>query len=163
MALRIGHGYDIHKFGGEQALCLGGTTIENAPGLEGHSDADVLLHAILDAFLGAIALGDIGQWFPDTDPQLKDISSVTLASHILDAPETANWRIVNLDTTIIAQRPRLTPHVYSIRQATATTMRTPEETVSVKATTNEGMDATGRGEAIATYCVILLESQEIDD
>jgi len=158
VTFRIGHGYDVHKLGGRGPLRLGGAVINETDGLCGHSDGDVLLHAILDAFLGALALGDIGQWFPDTDPAYEGTCSAWFAEQLLQSPQAGGWTISNIDSTIIAERPRLAPHISRIRDSAAAVLGTDREAVSVKATTNEGMGFTGRGEGIAAYSVILLNS-----
>lgn len=155
--LRIGYGFDIHGVVPGRALVLGGVSIPWDRGLDGHSDADALLHAITDAVLGALALGDIGQWFPNTDPRYRGISSVILLQAVLADPRLAGWRVVNVDSTVLAERPRLAPHVPAMRQAIATAMGMAVEAVSVKATTCEGHDAVGQGAAIAAHAVLLLE------
>lgn len=157
MALRIGHGFDIHRVVTGRALVLGGVTIPWDRGLEGHSDADALLHAITDAILGALALGDIGQWFPPSDERYRGIASGLLLRAVLDDPRVTPWQVVNLDATVLAERPRLAPHRPAMCQAIARLLGVPMEVISVKATTCEGTDAIGRGEAIAAHAVVLLE------
>lgn len=159
MELRIGHGYDIHRTAPDRRLILGGVEIPAEFGLDGHSDADVLLHAISDAMLGAVSAGDIGQWFPDTDTRWRGADSMTLLQRILGSPELAPWRAVNVDCTVVAERPRLAEHIQAIRRRIASLLGTPERNVSVKATTNEGLDAVGRGEAIAAHAVALLSTR----
>jgi 2-C-methyl-D-erythritol 2,4-cyclodiphosphate synthase len=155
--LRIGYGYDIHRVVPGRALVLGGVDLPWDRGLEGHSDADALLHAITDAVLGALALGDIGQWFPNTDPRYRGISSLVLLRTVMGDSRVAGWRAVNVDATVLAEQPRLAPHVPAMRGAIAEALGTGIGAVSVKATTCEGVDAVGRGEAIAAHAVILLE------
>lgn len=157
--MRIGHGFDIHRVVAGRALVLGGVSIPWDRGLEGHSDADALLHAVTDAVLGALALGDIGQWFPNTDPHYRGISSMVLLQTVLTDPRVANWRLVNLDATVLAERPRLAPHMVAIRQTIADAFGVSVAAVSVKATTCEGTDAVGHGEAIAAHAVVLLEAR----
>lgn len=158
--LRIGHGYDSHRLVTDRPLVLGGVNIPDATlGLDGHSDADALLHAVTDAVLGALALGDIGQWFPPDNPEFHNADSAGLLETVMKDPRVATWTLVNLDATILAERPRLTPHINAMRQRIAALFQAPVDTVSVKATTNEGMDAVGRGEGIAVHCVIMLESK----
>lgn len=158
MPLRIGQGYDLHRVVPDRPLFLGGVAIP-APGwgLLGHSDADVLLHAVTDAILGAVAAGDIGQWFSDQDPRWHGISSALLLRQVLDAPALQGWQLVNLDCTVIAQRPKLAPHMPAIRTSLAGLLGCPLDAVSVKAKTNEGMDAIGREEAMAAWAVVLLQ------
>ena len=155
--LRIGYGFDIHSVVPGRALVLGGVTIPWDRGLDGHSDADVLLHAITDAVLGALALGDIGQWFPNTDPRYRGISSLVLLRAVMADPRLAGWGVVNVDSTVLAERPRLAPHVPAMRQAIATILGIDLDAVSIKATTCEGNDAVGQGQAIAAHAVLLLE------
>jgi 2-C-methyl-D-erythritol 2,4-cyclodiphosphate synthase len=155
--LRIGYGFDIHTVVAGRALVLGGVAIPWDRGLEGHSDADVLLHAITDAVLGALALGDIGQWFPNTDPRYRGISSQVLLQTVLADPRLGGWQVVNVDSMILAEQPRLAPHVPAMRQAIATVLRIPPDAVSIKATTCEGHDAVGQGRAIAAHAVLMLE------
>jgi 2-C-methyl-D-erythritol 2,4-cyclodiphosphate synthase len=155
--LRIGYGFDIHGVVTDRALVLGGVSIPWDHGLEGHSDADALLHAITDAVLGALALGDIGQWFPNTDSRYCGISSLILLRTVLTDPRLGGWRVVNVDSTVLAERPRLAPYVPAMRQAIASAMGIAVDAVSVKATTCEGHDAVGQGLAIAAHAVLLLE------
>jgi 2-C-methyl-D-erythritol 2,4-cyclodiphosphate synthase len=155
--LRIGYGFDIHRVVTGRQLVLGGVVIPWDRGLDGHSDADALLHAITDAVLGALALGDIGQWFPNTDPRYRGISSLVLLQTVMADPRVAGWRPVNVDATVLAERPRLAPHVPAMRSTLAKALGIGADAVSVKATTCEGTDAVGHGEAIAAHAVILLE------
>ncbi|NMA42676.1 MAG: 2-C-methyl-D-erythritol 2,4-cyclodiphosphate synthase [Oligosphaeraceae bacterium] len=157
MRIRIGSGYDIHRLVEGRKLRLGGYTLpEQSLGLLGHSDADVLLHAVIDALLGALALGDIGMWFSDRDPQWKDADSAMLLQTVLTAPQLQGWQLINLDSTIIAQKPQLQNHIPAIRQSLAALFGCNREQVSVKAKTNEGLDAIGCGQAMAAHVVLLL-------
>ena len=157
--LRIGQGYDLHRLAPARRLLLGGVEIPtpNGVGLLGHSDADALLHAVIDAVLGALALGDIGQWFPDTDSRFSGADSRELLKTVLTEPRVAAWQLENLDCTVIAQAPRLAPHIPRIRASLAELFGVSAERISVKAKTNEGLDAVGRGEAIAAHAVVLLK------
>ena len=154
--LRIGSGWDVHRIVPERALVLGGVTIPWDRGLLGHSDADVMLHAVIDAILGALGLGDIGQWFPDTDPALKGIASAELAHRVLRSPQLAGWRVVNLDLTLLAQAPKIAPWREPIRVSLATLFGVPVERVSVKATTTERLGFAGREEGMAAQAVVLM-------
>lgn len=158
MAIRIGQGYDIHRLVEDRPLILGGVNIPSEKGLLGHSDADVLLHALTDALFGAAALGDIGRHFPDTDPQFKGADSRVILRECVKRVHDAGWGIVNVDASIIAQAPKLAPHMESIRESVATTLGIDLACVNIKAKTNEGMDAVGRKEAIEVHAVALLES-----
>ena len=158
MAIRIGQGYDIHRLVEDRPLILGGVNIPAEKGLLGHSDADVLLHALTDALFGAAALGDIGRHFPDTDPQYKGADSRVLLRECVKRVNAAGWGIVNVDASIIAQAPKLAPHMESIRASVAETLGGGLGCVNIKAKTNEGMDAVGRKEAIEVHAVALLES-----
>ncbi|MGH2557627.1 MAG: 2-C-methyl-D-erythritol 2,4-cyclodiphosphate synthase [Thermomicrobiales bacterium] len=149
MTHRTGIGYDVHRFAKGRALVLGGVPIPHSRGLAGHSDADVLLHAIADALLGAAALGDIGQHFPPSDPALKDADSRELLARVRSLVETSGYDVVNVDATVIAEAPRIGPHVPAMRRAIAATLGIAEDAVSVKATTNEGMGFVGREEGMA--------------
>ena len=154
--IRIGQGFDIHRLVPGRPLMLGGIRIPSEAGLLGHSDADVLLHAVTDALLGALGLGDLGQWFPDTDPRYRNIASSILLETVLCAPQAQGWTLVNLDTTILAERPRLAPHIPAIRNSVAALFKAETGQVSVKAATMEGLDSIGRGEAIGVQAVLLL-------
>ncbi|MFQ5879148.1 MAG: 2-C-methyl-D-erythritol 2,4-cyclodiphosphate synthase [Dehalococcoidia bacterium] len=156
MSGRVGIGYDVHRFGGSRPLVLGGVAIPHSQGLAGHSDADVLLHAIIDALLGAAALGDIGQHFPADGPTYRDADSRDLLARTLTLVQGKGYRVANVDATVIAQRPRLAPHIAAMRHCIAQALGVEVGEVSVKATTNEGMDALGRGEGIAAFAVALL-------
>jgi 2-C-methyl-D-erythritol 2,4-cyclodiphosphate synthase len=156
---RIGIGYDIHRLEAARPLILGGVEIPHTKGMVGHSDADALAHAITDALLGALALGDIGSHFPDNDPQFKGADSMKLLDATLKLVDGAGWRIVNVDTNVIAQQPKLRPHIDIIRQRLATEMNLLKSQVSVKAKTNESVGPEGREEAISTQAVVLLEQR----
>ncbi len=154
--LRIGHGYDVHRLVVDRKLILGGVDIPYAKGLLGHSDADVLLHAIADAILGALALGDIGKHFPDTDPAYKGASSIKLLRHVVTLANDRGYRVGNLDATIVAQRPKLAPHIEAMRANLAATLDVEVDRVNVKATTTEELGFAGRGEGIAAYAVVIM-------
>lgn len=157
--MRIGSGYDVHKLVENRDLILGGVKIPYEKGLLGHSDADVLLHAIADALLGAAALGDIGKHFPDTDPQYKGADSRMLLSHVLDLISAEGYCIINLDATVIAQKPKLAPYIQEMREHIAETLGLLVSQVNVKATTEEGLGFTGAGLGIAATAVCLLEEK----
>ncbi len=161
--VRIGHGYDLHVLVEGRALVLGGVPIPHSPGLLGHSDADVVLHAVCDAILGALGAGDIGQHFPDTDERFRDIASSTLLKEVVALMTRQGWRVGNLDVTICAERPRLAPHRDPMRRRIADLLGTGIEDVNVKAKSNEGVDAIGRGEAIAATAVVVLVEQSTVD
>ena len=154
--MRVGMGYDVHKLVENRDLILGGVTIPYEKGLLGHSDADVLLHAIMDALLGAAALGDIGKHFPDTDDKYKGISSIKLLEHVGELLEKYNYQIVNLDATIIAQRPKLASYRPQMAENIAKALHIEVSQVSVKATTEEGLGFTGTGEGISSQAIALL-------
>lgn len=156
--MRIGTGYDVHRLTEGRELILGGVKIPYEKGLLGHSDADVLLHAIMDALLGAAALGDIGQHFPDTDEQYRGISSLELLKKVREILEEHFFFVGNVDATIIAQRPKLAPYREKMRQNIAQALEIPADRVSVKATTEEGLGFTGAGEGIAVQAAALLET-----
>ena len=153
---RIGHGYDVHRLVSERPLILGGVTVPFEKGLLGHSDADVLLHAICDALLGALALGDIGSHFPDSDEQYQDIDSRILLARTAELIREKGWQIGNIDATVVAQAPRLSPYMQEMRENIATTLKLPLDAVSVKATTEEHLGFTGEGLGIAAHAVCLL-------
>ena len=155
--MRIGHGYDVHKLVEERKLILGGVEIPYEKGLLGHSDADVLTHAIMDALLGALALGDIGQHFPDTDPAYAGADSLKLLCHVTALLHAKGWKVGNVDATILAQKPKLAPHIPQMRAKLAACMEGELDQVSVKATTEEKLGFTGAKEGIAAHCVCLLE------
>ncbi len=155
MDIRIGHGYDVHRLVEERELILGGVRIPYEKGLLGHSDADVLLHAIADALLGALALGDIGKHFPDSDPQYKGISSLVLLKKTAELVCSRGYKVGNVDATVLAQRPKLAPYIPSMRENIAAALGIEVERISVKATTEEGLGFTGSGEGIAAHAVVL--------
>ena len=159
MDMRIGHGYDVHRLVEERELILGGVKIPYEKGLLGHSDADVLLHAIADALLGALALGDIGKHFPDKDPQYKGISSLILLKKTAELVQGRGYKVGNVDATVLAQRPKLAPYIPSMRENIAAALGVDVERVSVKATTEEGLGFTGSGEGIAAHAVVLCFSE----
>ena len=156
--MRIGIGYDIHRLVKDRKLILGGIEIFCESGLAGHSDADALIHAILDALLGAAALGDIGLHFPDDDPRWKDVSSTELLGNIANLLKDNNIDIINIDSIIIAQYPKMASYIESMRKKIAETLGIEIDKISVKAKTNEGMDSIGRGEAIACHAIALIDS-----
>lgn len=155
--MRIGHGYDVHRLVEGRALVLGGVRIPFEKGLDGHSDADVLTHAVMDALLGAAAMGDIGKLFPDTDDRYLGADSIALLREVDWWLTEAGYRLGNLDVTVIAQRPKLAPYINQMRQNLAAALRTELQNVSVKATTEEHLGFTGSGEGIAAHAVCLLE------
>ncbi len=155
--MRIGHGYDVHRLVEGRKLILGGVEIPYEKGLLGHSDADVLLHALMDAMLGAAALGDIGRHFPDKDPAYAGIDSTVLLARVNDLLKEKNYSVVNLDCTILAQRPKLMPYIPKMIETIASILEIPADCVSVKATTEEGLGFTGEGLGIAAHAVVLLE------
>ena len=155
--IRIGHGYDVHKLTEGRDLILGGVKIPHTLGLLGHSDADVLLHAISDALLGALALGDIGKHFPDTDPAYTGADSLMLLREVVRLIGEAGWRVGNLDAIVIAQAPKLRPYIDTMRQNIADACGVDISCISVKATTEERLGFTGREEGISAHCVCLLE------
>lgn len=155
--IRIGQGYDVHKLVEGRRLILCGVPVPHSTGLLGHSDADVAVHALMDAILGALALGDIGQLFPDTDPARKDADSMELLKAVMADPRVSEWEIGNLDLTIIAQKPKLLPFNLEMRTNLARVLDLPLDRVSVKATTTEKLGFEGREEGIAATCVVLLE------
>ena len=156
--MRIGHGYDVHKLVEGRKLILGGVDIPWKKGLLGHSDADVLTHAIMDALLGAAALGDIGKLFPDNDPAYAGADSLVLLERVGECLTQAGYRVGNIDATILAQKPKLAPHIPQMRANLAARLGLDVDQVSVKATTEEGLGFTGSGEGMAAHAVCLLES-----
>jgi 2-C-methyl-D-erythritol 2,4-cyclodiphosphate synthase len=159
-SIRVGIGYDVHAFAPVAAarpLLLGGVTVPHDRGLAGHSDADVLLHAVVDALLGAVALGDIGEHFPSSDPRWAGAPSSAFVTYVVDLLIQRGWRIANVDATICAERPKLLPHVPAIRASLATLLGVAVEDVSVKGKTTDGLGFTGRQEGIACYAVALVE------
>ena len=155
--MRVGMGYDVHKLVEGRDLILGGVKIPYEKGLLGHSDADVLLHAIMDALLGAAALGDIGKHFPDTDPKYKGASSIKLLEHVGRLLEENGYVIENIDATIIAQRPKLRPHIDQMRENMAKALKIDVDQINVKATTEEGLGFTGSGEGISSQAICAIE------
>ncbi len=158
--MRVGTGYDVHKLVEGRKLIIGGVEIPHEKGLLGHSDADVLIHAIMDALLGAAALGDIGVHFPDTDPAYKDISSILLLEKVRDLLADKGYSVGNIDATIIAQRPKMTPHIAEMRENIAHALDIETDYVNIKATTEEGLGFTGTGEGISAQAVALLLTAE---
>lgn len=154
--MRVGMGYDVHRLVEGRALILGGVSIPYEKGLLGHSDADVLLHAIMDALLGAASLGDIGKHFPDTDPAYKGISSLQLLKRVGALLEEKNYVIGNIDATIIAQRPKMAPHILTMRENVAEALQISMDQINIKATTEEGLGFTGTGEGISSQAICAL-------
>ena len=157
--MRIGHGYDVHRLVEGRKLILGGVEVPHTLGLLGHSDADVLTHAVMDALLGAAALGDIGRHFPDTDPAYKGADSLVLLDHVMALLDQAGWKIGNVDATILAQKPKLAPHIPQMRDNLARHMVVEPGQVNVKATTEEKLGFTGAEQGIAAHAVCLLEQK----
>jgi len=160
MNVRIGSGFDVHALVAGRPLVLGGVTVPHDRGLSGHSDADVLLHAIADAILGALALGDLGAHFPDTDPRWAGADSRALLRHVMMLARGQGWRIGNVDATVVAQAPRIAPHVALMRANIAADLECDVGVVSVKATTTERLGFTGRGEGIAAMATVLVVARE---
>ncbi len=155
--LRIGHGYDVHRLAENRLFILGGVEIPYEKGLLGHSDADVLVHSIMDAILGALALGDIGKLFPDTSDDFKDIDSMKLLKAVYDVMIKSGYKIGNIDATVVAQKPKLSPYIDEMRKRIANILNCDISRVSVKATTEERLGFTGAGEGICAHAVVLLE------
>jgi 2-C-methyl-D-erythritol 2,4-cyclodiphosphate synthase len=160
MNIRIGNGYDIHKLVSDRPLILGGVNIPHQLGLLGHSDADVLTHAIMDAMLGALSLGDIGHYFPPSDPQWKGADSLVLLKQVNQLIINEGWKIGNIDSVIVAERPKLKPHIANMRDKLAGVLELESNQVGVKATTNEKLGPTGREEGICAYAVVLLVADD---
>lgn len=156
MNIRIGNGYDIHKLVTGRPLILGGVEIPHSMGLLGHSDADVLIHAIMDALLGALGMGDIGHYFPPSDPKWEGANSTILMQQVATIIESQGWKIGNIDSTVVAEQPKLKPHLKPMRKAIAQTLDIEIEQISIKATTNEQLGPVGREEGICAYAVVLL-------
>lgn len=154
--MRIGHGYDVHRFGEGDFIILGGVQIPYHRGLVAHSDGDVLIHALCDGLLGACGLGDIGRHFPDTDPQYKGIDSRQLLRQVMGLVKQQGWQLANMDATIIAQAPKMAPHIATMRQLLAEDMQVALGQLNIKATTTEKLGFTGREEGIAVHAVVLL-------
>lgn len=159
MSFRIGYGYDVHRYKKGRPLILGGIKIDFEFGLDGHSDADVLTHTIMDALLGALALGDIGQHFPDTDPAYKDANSITLLNHVYELIKQNGYVIGNIDSVVVAQEPKLKPVIMAIRQNLATELAIELSQLSVKATTTEKLGPEGRLEGVSSHATVLLLKQ----
>jgi len=159
-SLRIGNGYDIHRLVGDRPLILGGVTIPHHVGLDGHSDADVLTHALMDALLGALSLGDIGHYFPPSDVQWKGADSLKLLAQVHQLILERGWRINNLDNVIVAEQPKLKPHIPAMKDKLAQVLNIDPDLIGIKATTNERLGPTGREEGIAAYSVALLAKDE---
>ena len=155
--IRCGIGYDVHRLAEGRKLILGGVEIAHSHGLEGHSDADVLLHAIADALLGAIGAGDIGQHFPNADESIRGISSIEILRRVIKVLAEKKVRVVNVDATVLTEKPKLGPHIAAMRKTIADAIGTPDSNVSVKATTNEKLGAIGRGEGIAAIAIATVE------
>ena len=160
---RIGHGYDVHKLVPNRSLVLGGVTIEYELGLLGHSDADVLVHAIMDSLIGAMGLGDIGKHFPDTDEKYKGASSIALLSTVYSMLKESGYTVSNIDATVIAQRPKLSPYIDKMRENIAFALNISTDAVNVKATTEEHLGFTGRGEGMSAHAVSLIEKNKAPD
>lgn len=158
--MRIGFGYDVHQFAEDRKLIVGGVVIPFEKGLLGHSDADVLVHAIMDSILGSLTLGDIGKHFPDTDSKYKDISSIYLLSEVYKLMDESGYSIGNIDATIVAQRPKMAPHIEDMRKVVADTLHTPIDDINIKATTTERLGFVGREEGISSYSVCLLQRKK---
>ena len=156
--MRVGMGYDVHRLTEDRDLILGGVKIDWEKGLLGHSDADVLIHAVMDALLGAAALGDIGKHFPDTDPVYKGISSILLLEHVTKLLREHHYEIGNIDATIIAQRPKMAPHIEQMRKNVAEALHIEVDQVNIKATTEEGLGFTGTGEGISSQAIASLDT-----
>ena len=168
MTMRIGFGYDVHAFAtndsddtGNRPLVLGGVLIPHTHGLSGHSDADTVIHAVVDALLGAAALGDIGQHFPSSDPRWKDQPSAVFLDYTRDLLQQHGWRVSNIDATVVAEHPRLAPHIPAMRTHLAEHLHLDLTQVSVKATTTDGLGFSGRQEGIACYAVALIEQEQL--
>lgn len=157
---RIGHGFDVHAFDKDRPLILGGIEIDHHQGLIGHSDADVLLHTIADSILGALALGDIGKLFPDTDAANKDLDSKILLREVVEKMTDMNYKVNNIDATVMAEQPKLRPHIDDMRKVVASLLNVPMNHVNIKATTTEKLGFTGREEGMAAEAVVLLKKME---
>ena len=161
--VRVGQGYDVHRLVTGRPLILGGVAIPGERGLAGHSDADVLLHAVTDALLGAVAAGDIGQWFPPTQDRWKGADSGELLKTVWQSPQLRDWELVNLDTTVIAEVPKLAPHIPAMRASVAELFDTTRDVISIKATTTEGLGTIGRKEGIAAWATVLLNRPQAEN
>ena len=160
--MRIGQGYDAHRFESGSPLVLGGVEVPHDQGLKAHSDGDVLIHALCDALLGAAGLGDIGRHFPDSDPAYAGIDSRVLLRRVIEHLRAKGLQVVNADLTVVAQRPKLAPYIDAMRHCLATDLQLEVQSVNIKATTTEGMGFTGRGEGIAALAAVLLQERSID-
>jgi 2-C-methyl-D-erythritol 2,4-cyclodiphosphate synthase len=160
MGIRIGNGYDIHRLVADRPLILGGVKIDHELGLLGHSDADVLTHAIMDALLGALSLGDIGHYFPPTDPQWAGADSLQLLAQVHDLIRERQWQIVNIDSVVVAERPKLKPHIATMRDRLAQVLDLDPSQVGIKATTNEKLGPVGAEEGICAHAVVLLTNTD---
>ncbi len=158
--IRIGFGYDVHELADNRKLIIGGVEVEYSKGLSGHSDADVLLHAICDALLGALALGDIGKHFPNTDPRYKNIDSKILLEKTYSLVKDTGYILGNIDSTIVIQEPKMSLHISSMRKVIAETLSIGVEQISIKATTSEGLGFEGRKEGVSAYAIVLLNKKE---
>lgn len=158
MQFRVGHGYDVHKWGSDKPLVLGGVTIPSKRGLLAHSDGDVVLHAITDAVLGAVALGDIGRHFPDTDERFANADSMLLLKHAVELAAKEGYRVGNADITIVAQSPKMAPYIEPMQASIASGLGAASKAVNVKATTTEKLGFVGREEGLACHCVILMQA-----
>ena len=159
--MRVGFGYDSHRFAEGRRFILGGMEIPHDKGLRGHSDADVLVHAICDAIIGAVGEGDIGTHFPDTDPRYRDISSMILLRRVRDMAADKGYAVHNVDTTVLAERPKLMPHTRQMAVNIAKVLDIPEDRINIKAKTNEGMGFIGCGEGVAAYAVVTVEGRNV--
>lgn len=157
--MRVGHGYDVHAFGPGEHVTLGGVRIASDQGVVAHSDGDVLIHALCDALLGAAGLGDIGQWFPDSDSAHAGQDSRIFLAQVMQEIEAQGWSVANMDATLIAEAPKLAAHVPAMRETLAAALRVAIEQVNIKATTHEGLGALGRAEGLAAHVVVLLETR----
>lgn len=160
MEYRIGYGYDLHQFAEDRPCVIGGIVIPFEKGLKGHSDADVLLHAIADALLGSLALGDLGKFFPDTDPEWKDADSSELLRQVNEMINVRGWMVQNLDVTVITEEPKLSPFIDEIRKSVSGIVKIDVDRVSIKATTSEKIGFIGRGEGIAVHATVLVKSEK---
>jgi len=158
LGMKVGIGYDVHKLVEERALIIGGVELDYDKGLLGHSDADVLIHAIMDALIGAMGKGDIGVLFPDTSAKYKDISSVTLLKDVKSLLDQENYKIINIDAVIIAQNPKMSPYISKMKEVIAVALDTEKSQINIKATTEEGLGFTGNGEGISAKAVCLIEN-----
>ncbi|WP_339060653.1 2-C-methyl-D-erythritol 2,4-cyclodiphosphate synthase [Tepidibacillus marianensis] len=158
--IRIGQGFDVHQFAKDRKLMIGGIEVPHEKGLWGHSDADVLLHALADAILGALSKGDIGKWFPDNDPSIKDIDSKVILERVWSEVEKEGYRLENTDLTIIAQKPKMAPYISQMRKQIANIIKCQVDQVNVKATTTEKLGFTGREEGIAALAIVLLTKNQ---